>query len=104
MSLLFYSQSGKILDLIDLPGHEKLRTRFLEQYKDQARSVVSIAKDREPKSTTPVTAELSWCVQSGKLRRVKNKINFVKGPGIGVIGIVLLCHFCLVACSLARKT
>ena len=47
-SLLFYSQSGKILDLIDLPGHEKLRTRFLEQYKDQARSVAPVAKDREP--------------------------------------------------------
>ena len=31
-----------MLDLIDLPGHEKLRTRFLEQYKDQARSVVPV--------------------------------------------------------------
>lgn len=36
------NQSGKILDLIDLPGHEKLRIRFLEQYKDQARGILFV--------------------------------------------------------------
>ncbi|XP_068753421.1 signal recognition particle receptor subunit beta-like [Montipora capricornis] len=36
------SKSGKVLDLIDLPGHERVRARFLEQYKNQTRGILFV--------------------------------------------------------------
>lgn len=36
------SKNGKVLDLIDLPGHERVRGRFLEQYKSQARGILFV--------------------------------------------------------------
>lgn len=35
-------KSGKTLDLIDLPGHERVRSRFVEQYKSQTRGILFV--------------------------------------------------------------
>lgn len=35
-------KSGKTLDLIDLPGHERVRSRFIEQFKNQARGILFV--------------------------------------------------------------
>ncbi|KAL9971443.1 hypothetical protein ACROYT_G023965 [Oculina patagonica] len=35
-------KSGKSFDLIDLPGHQRVRSRFIEQYKNQTRGILFV--------------------------------------------------------------
>lgn len=55
-------KSGKTLDLIDLPGHERVRSRFVEQYKSQTRGILfvvdSVNFPREARDVTEIMYDI----------------------------------------------